>query len=140
MSKIESIKGYEGVYMISDDGVVYRVKKDGLKALKPHIRNGYPSVILSKNNVKVHFYIHRLVAEAFIPNPNGYRYVNHMDENPMNPTVSNLEWCTNEYNHNYGTTKQRRSESAKRKWQNPEYREFGLRNIREAQRRRWSDG
>ena len=54
--------------------------------------------------------MHRLVADAFIPNPNGLKYVNHKDENKMNNNVSNLEWCTAKYNSNYGTSIARRVE------------------------------
>lgn len=51
--------------------------------------------------------IHRLVAAAFIPNPECLPEVNHKDENPLNNHVENLEWCTSEYNHNYGTYRMR---------------------------------
>ena len=54
-------------------------------------------------------YIHRLVAEAFIPNPSNLPVVNHKDENPKNNAVDNLEWCTTKYNLNYGTCNTRKS-------------------------------
>lgn len=66
-------------------------------------------VQLSKNSKPFTFLVHRLVAVAFIPNPNGYEQVNHIDENPLNNRVENLEWCNNEYNHNYGTRNQRQA-------------------------------
>ena len=59
--------------------------------------------------------VHRIVAETFINNPNNYKYVNHKDENPSNNCVTNLEWCTQKYNINYGTGNQKRSEAEKRK-------------------------
>ena len=57
--------------------------------------------------------VHRIVAETFINNPNNYKYVNHKDENPSNNCVTNLEWCTQKYNINYGTGNQKRSEAEK---------------------------
>lgn len=55
--------------------------------------------------------VHRLVAKAFIPNPENLPFVNHKDENKANPCVDNLEWCTHEYNVNYGTCQKRHSAS-----------------------------
>ena len=81
------------------------------KILKPQKRKrGYQAVMLSKNNKVKSFLIHRLVAIVFIPNPNNLPQVNHKDENPSNNEVSNLEWCNQRYNSNYGTSKKRISE------------------------------
>lgn len=66
--------------------------------------NGYLKVVLVKNGKIKNFTIHRLVALAFIPNPENYNYVNHKDENKQNNKVENLEWCTAKYNTNYGTS------------------------------------
>jgi hypothetical protein len=65
---------------------------------------GYSKVKLRDydGSTKMHS-VHRLVANAFIPNPNNYPQVNHKDENPSNNCVDNLEWCTPKYNTNYGT-------------------------------------
>ena len=71
--------------------------------MKQHIRGGYYSVVLSKNGILKIFKVHRLVAQAFIPNPNNYKEVNHKDENKANNVVTNLEWCDRKYNQNYGT-------------------------------------
>jgi hypothetical protein len=66
-------------------------------------RNAYYYVGLSKNNAKKLFKVHRLVAQAFIPNPDNLPFVNHKDENPKNNVFSNLEWCTCAYNNVYGS-------------------------------------
>ena len=69
--------------------------------LKPEIRTGYYSVDLRKNGKRYKCRIHRLVAEAFIPNPDNLPQVNHKDENKLNNEASNLEWCDNTYNTHY---------------------------------------
>lgn len=108
-----AIKGYEGLYEVSNFGnvrslarKVYRrfswVMLKG-KTLKPANIKGYRKVVLCKNGKSKLCAIHRLVAEAFIPNPSNLPQVNHKDENKANNTVSNLEWCTHSYNMNYGT-------------------------------------
>lgn len=104
MKKIEEywkpIKGYEGLYEISSFG---RVKRDG-RILKPQsYSNGYQYVSLCKDGVRKNHMIHRLVAEAFLPNPNNYPQINHKDETVTNNFLDNLEWCTGKYNCSYGT-------------------------------------
>ena len=110
---------YEGFYEVSTFGRVRSVAKDVWcgkgyrhrkgKILKPYITYGYPRVHLSKDGIKHNVMVHRLVAETFIPNPLNHPCINHKDENPMNPHVDNLEWCTYEYNSNYGTHRERMS-------------------------------
>jgi len=79
--------------------------------LKPEkIISGYLRIPLSKNNKKKRFLIHRLVAMAFIPNPNNLPEINHINENKTDNRVNNLEYCTAEYNANYGTRKERIAE------------------------------
>ena len=63
---------------------------------------GYKDVMLWKNNKMKNKRVHRLVAEAFIPNPNLYPIINHKDENRSNNNIENLEWCTAKYNSTYG--------------------------------------
>ena len=92
----KKIKDFEE-YEINEVGQIKR----NSKILKPEIRTGYYSVGLCKNGKRVHKRIHRLVAEAFIPNPNNLPQVNHKDENRLNNRVSNLEWCNNTYNSQY---------------------------------------
>lgn len=82
-------------YFICEDGVVFSNKRGKLKQLKP-IRHsvGYLRVSLCYSDKKTEKYIHRLVAESFIPNPNNLSYVNHIDENKQNNHVTNLEWIS----------------------------------------------
>ena len=73
--------------------ILYKGRK-----IKPIIKGSYYTITISKKQL----YIHRLVAETFIPNPSNYPQVNHKDENKLNNCVDNLEWCTCHYNINYG--------------------------------------
>jgi len=110
------IKGYEGYYEVDSQGNVYscktnRARRKGI--LKPHEKNGYLAVNLILNGKTKHYYIHRLVAEAFIPNPDSLREVNHKDTNKHNNCVDNLEWCDRRYNlqHSYDNGLKRMGES-----------------------------
>ena len=101
----KDIKGYEGLYKFSNLGNIKSLNGYGHKKeiiLSP-IKNRYWNVILSKNGKKKNYLVHRLVAEAFIPNSNNYSQINHKDENSKNNRVDNLEWCNSKYNCNYGT-------------------------------------
>ena len=75
---------------------------------------GYQMIHLRAKNKSKLYSIHRLVAEAFIENPNNYPQINHKDEDKTNNCVSNLEWCTCKYNNNYGAKKERLREALKR--------------------------
>lgn len=98
------IKGHED-YFVSNKGRVLSKKWDA-RILKPHIQKGYCSVTLDNKP----YFIHRLVASAFIPNPHNYSYINHKNEIPNDNRVENLEWCTEDYNIHYGTHLKRASE------------------------------
>lgn len=101
------IKGYEGLYQVSNTGKVRSLnyRKTGReKLLKPQTdKNGYLFVGIRKNGKRKFKKIHRLVAEAFLDNPNNLPEVNHKDENPSNNCVFNIEYCDHKYNINYGT-------------------------------------
>lgn len=87
------IEGYEGLYSVSTLGRIKSYHKDGL-VLKPRLKaNGYLQVVLQNGKPK-HVSIHRLVARAFIPNPEELSYVNHIDGDKTNNNIDNLEWCT----------------------------------------------
>ena len=108
----KDIPNYEGIYKISNLGRLksfraYNSFTKGYyykeKIIKGKIdNNGYVMVCLVKNGQYKYCRIHRLVAEAFIDNPNNYPIINHKDENKQNNIVSNLEWCTYLYNNTYG--------------------------------------
>lgn len=102
----KDVIGYEDCYQISNYGRVkslYNYKRNGTNILKPKIKNNYYQIGLRKNGTRKWYSIHRLVAQAFIPNPNNLPQVNHKDENKLNNNINNLEWCTASYNNTYGT-------------------------------------
>ena len=102
----KDVKGYEGYYEISNLGRVRSTSYRGKKILKPAVtKNGYLNVIFCINQKKEHKFVHRLVAEAFIPNINNYRTVNHKDEDKLNNCVENLEWLSVEDNNRYYNSK-----------------------------------
>lgn len=103
----KDIEGYEGLYQVSNMGRVKSLRRNII--LREGISRGYSVLNLSKNGNPLTKKVHRLVATAFIPNPNNYPIVNHKDENRTNNCVDNLEWCTQEYNLNYGTGNKKRA-------------------------------
>lgn len=109
----KDVVGYEGLYQVSNKGRVKSLSRhrevgwanyiSKERIIKPAThRQGYKYVCLHKNGNKKIFKIHRLVAIAFIPNPNGFNCINHKDENPSNNNLENLEWCNHSYNNRYG--------------------------------------
>lgn len=125
------VRDFEGLYEVSNLGRVRRLKDTNIrtnkfgctyvcnlqmKILKIYkASNGYFMVHLYKNKHTFHALLHRLVAEAFIPNPNNFEQVNHKDENKSNNIPDNLEWCDCKYNINYGTGIMRSSKKHSRR-------------------------
>ena len=106
---MRDIKGYEDLYAVTSCGRVWSYKSK--KFLKPQKHNnGYLSACLYKDGKKTNYYIHKLVAEAYINSPNGYSEVNHIDEIKEHNYINNLEWISHKNNVNYGTRNARASE------------------------------
>lgn len=110
------ISGYEGFYQASSLGKIRSVDRRCWNGKTMALMKGkilklafsgddrkYLVAHLSKYHKQKTFSVHRLIAHAFLPNPDNLPEVNHKDENPSNNRVSNLEWCTRSYNTNYGT-------------------------------------
>ena len=108
MRKID-IDGFEN-YQITDDGKIWSKKSNKYMKLSDN-GNGYLNVQVYENKKHYHLYIHILVANAFIPNPQNKPIVGHKDCNPQNNTVENLYWCTQEENNQHPITRERRSKS-----------------------------
>ena len=115
MKEWREIDGFPN-YMVSNTGEIKSLnynKTGKEKVLIPHkLSNGYLGINLYDDNKRsCYLLIHRLVAQAFLPNPNGYSIINHKDENRSNNSVNNLEWCSYKYNLNYGNRNSKLSNS-----------------------------
>ena len=126
MEVFKPIAGYEGLYEISNLGRVKSLPKFHHTRYGGYIKKekilenrldsyGYQFVILCKNKIQKNFLVHRLVANTFLDNPNNYDSINHKDENKLNNSVENLEFCDRNYNNNYGTRNKRISDTLKNK-------------------------
>ena len=114
------IKGYEGLYEVSNMGEIrslnYAGKKGRIQVIKPCLCRGYWRVNLpskNKNKKLTHKLIHRIVAETFIPNPNNKPEVDHIDTNRLNNRICNLRWVTKSENQNNPLTLKHKSEAVK---------------------------
>lgn len=110
----KDIFGYEGLYQVSNLGRIksydkYKwnrfkyIKLKGKQLKLSNDKNGYKIICLTKNKKEIMHKVHRLVAKAFIPNPNNYSCINHKNEIKDDNRVENLEWCDVKYNNIYGS-------------------------------------
>lgn len=122
------IKGYEGIYEVSTLGNFVKINKDGSKRPLKTTKNnwGYYTIGLWKNGKVKQFRISRLVAETFIPNPDNKPYVDHIDTNKENNTVSNLRWVTSSENSNNILSRQHMLSSWKSEERRNKQREINL--------------
>lgn len=126
MEEWKNIIGYEGLYEVSDKGNVRNVRRNTLLKLSK-TKYGYIQVYLYKNGIRTGLKVHRLVAQAFIENPDNLPEVNHRDEDKLNNSVDNLEWCSHKYNVNYGhRTENAINTRVKNGYADPDFIGFGL--------------
>ena len=110
----QPVLGYEGLYEVNQFGQIRN--KDGQimrQRLKKAKYTVYKKVSLYKDGKYKHLYVHRIVAQAFIPNPQGFELINHKDEDGTNNIVDNLEWCDRSYNATYGSSPKKISKAFK---------------------------
>lgn len=110
---MKDIEGYEGRYAITEDGQVWSYYSKSFIYQRTNDK-GYKIVRLRKDGQQKMYSVHQLVARTFIPNPNKYTEVNHIDEDKSNNSISNLEWCTHQQNINKGSCKERAAETQRK--------------------------
>ena len=119
----KDVLGFEGLYRVSNKGNIFSVerrdslgRKIGGRIIRPRYdKDGYLIINLYKDGKSKTKKVHRLVTEAFIPNPKKLPEVNHRDEIKANNELSNLEWCDTRYNSNYGTKNERIAQKLSKK-------------------------
>jgi len=144
----KDISGYEGLYQVSNLGRVRSLDRlshyirngnpeaklfKGRIMKQSHTTDGYLMIYLRKGGKDKYYSVHRLVAQAFIPNPENLPFVNHKDEVKDNNCVDNLEWCTHIYNCNYGTAIERMRQKVTGKHKN--WSEAGMIRLSQSHRR-----
>ena len=110
----EIYKAFEKNYAVSNYGNIKNTRTGRILKLRKN-PNGYLKTNISVNGKIQTVFVHRLVALMFLPNTNKLALVNHKDENKQNNCINNLEWCTNKYNSNYGTAKERTAKQRRKK-------------------------
>lgn len=109
----KDIYGYENKYQVSNIGNIRNIKTGKYLKVQTY-KTGYCYIDLYNNGQPKKYLIHRLVAQAFIPNPYNLPYVNHKDCNPLNNNANNLEWCTQQYNVNYGDCREKQASKTRK--------------------------
>lgn len=113
--------GFDKDYRVTENGdiisMVYRRSGKPKKLAPQRNVHGYAIIKLMKGGKDITYRVHRLVAMAFVPNPEKLPCINHKDENKLNNNPNNLEWCDNRYNNNYGTRNKRISKSVTKVWE-----------------------
>lgn len=111
----KDIPGMENEYQATSDGQIWSLKSK--KFLKQQLKGPqgkeYYYVCICQNNIKKNYRVNRLIAMAFIPNPDNLTCVNHIDNNKLNNSFDNLEWCSYEYNNSYNDRIMRSVETRK---------------------------
>lgn len=102
---MKDIKGFEGLYGITEDGQVLNYKTQKFMKQRQD-KDGYYRLSLTKDGKQYTRFIHRLLAETFIPNPKNLPLLNHKDENKQNNSLDNLEWCSCWYNLTYSRNRE----------------------------------
>ena len=117
----KSLLGFDKDYRVTENGDIismdYRRSGKPKKLAPQRNVHGYAIIKLMKGGKDITYRIHRLVATAFVPNPEKLPCINHKDENKLNNNPNNLEWCDNRYNNNYGTRNKRISKSVTKVWE-----------------------
>lgn len=146
----KAVKGYEGYYEVDMYGRVYSLERtitvnDNGRVYEKPIKEcklsqsthsaGYKTVGLTRDGKTETAYVHRLVAEAYIPNPQDLPFINHKDEDKANNFVTNLEWCTEQYNSTYGTAREKQAEAIRGRKQSEEHKQ----KRSEAMKKYWAE-
>ena len=113
--------GFDKDYRVTENGDIismdYRRSGKPKKLAPQRNVHGYAIIKLMKGGKDITYRVHRLVAMAFVPNPEKLPCINHKDENKLNNNPNNSEWCDNRYNNNYGTRNKRISKSVTKVWE-----------------------
>lgn len=146
----KAVKGYEGYYevdmygrvysvertvQVNDNGRIYDKPVKGRELSQADHTKGYKTVSLTKGGETKTVYVHRIVAEAYIPNPQNLPFINHKDEDKTNNFVTNLEWCTEQYNSTYGTAREKQANAIRGRKQSEEHKQ----KRSEAMKKYWAE-